>query len=138
METTHVPKYSVPLRFRKIENLHIVFWLIKDLSWAMLWKPLGIAMFFPTFIISILITFQTRHIKAELFHNLAVTFWIFTNGYWMYIEFIGRDEELRVFTAIPFGIGLFFIGWYYLVVSPRQKKKTSPQVLDPAEDTIRS
>ena len=138
MPTTNLPQYAVPLRFRKIENLHIVFWLIKDLSWAMLWKPLGIAMFFPTFIISILITFQTRHIKSELFHNLAVTFWIFTNGYWMYVEFIGRDEDLRVYTAIPFCIGLFFIAWYYLIIVPREKNiKPDTPVMDPAEDTIR-
>lgn len=104
----------------------------------MLWKPLGIAMFFPTFLISILITWQTRHIKAELFHNLAVTFWIFTNGYWMFIEFIGRDEELRVYTAIPFAIGLFFIAYYYLLVQPGEKKRPATMMVrDPAEDNIR-
>lgn len=129
MEPTNLRQYSVPLRFRKIENLHIVFWLIKDLSWAMLWKPLGIAMFFPTFIISILITFQTRNLKSELYHNLAVTFWIFANGYWMYVEFIGRDEDLRVYTAIPFCIGLFFIAWYYLIIAPREKNHKSVQLV---------
>ena len=35
------PLYQVPARFRFTENLHIVFWLIKDISWAMLWQPLG-------------------------------------------------------------------------------------------------
>jgi hypothetical protein len=34
--------YSIPIRFRKMENLHIVFWLLKDLSWCMVWRPLGI------------------------------------------------------------------------------------------------
>jgi hypothetical protein len=115
--------YCIPERFRKIENLHILMWLLKDLCWAMLWKPLGIAMLVPTLIVAILITWQTRHLKSELFHNLAVAFWICANGYWMIIEFWGYDEELRIYTAIPFVIGLFFIGLYYLVILPNETKQ---------------
>jgi hypothetical protein len=115
--------YSIPARFRVIENLHILFWLLKDICWAMLWKPLGIAMLVPTLTVAILITWQTRHLKAELFHNLAISFWIMANGYWMIVEFVGRDEDLRIFTAIPFGIGLFFIAAYYLYILPREKRK---------------
>jgi hypothetical protein len=48
--------YSIPLHFRRIENLHIVFWLFKDLSWCMIWKPLGILMIFPTLYFAILIS----------------------------------------------------------------------------------
>jgi len=117
--------YSIPERFRKIENLHILLWLIKDLCWAMLWKPLGIAMLIPTLTVAILITWQTRHLKSELFHNMAVAFWICANGYWMIIEFWGYDEELRIYTAIPFSIGLLFIGIYYLGVLPKEKKTKS-------------
>lgn len=40
--------YSIPVAYRKMENLHIVFWLFKDIAWCMIWKPLGIAMIFPT------------------------------------------------------------------------------------------
>jgi hypothetical protein len=118
--------YSIPLRFRKIENLHILLWLAKDLCWAMLWKPLGIVMLIPTLFVAILITWQTRHLKSELFHNLAVAFWICANGYWMIVEFWGYDEELRIYTAIPFGIGLLFIGIYYLVILPKEKAKSQP------------
>lgn len=114
--------YAIPERFRKIENLHILMWLLKDLCWAMLWKPLGVAMLVPTFAVALLITWQTRHLKSELFHNLAVTFWICANGYWMIIEFLGYDEELRIYTAIPFGIGLLFIALYYLVILPKEKR----------------
>jgi hypothetical protein len=95
---------------------------MKDICWAMLWKPLGIAMLVPTLLVAIVITWQTRHLTAELFHNLAISFWICANGYWMIVEFMDRDE-LRTFTAIPFGIGLFFIVTYYLVILPREKKK---------------
>ena len=114
--------YSIPARFRRTENLHILFWLMKDISWAMLWRPLGLAMLVPTLTVAILITFQTRHLKAELFHNLAIVFWICANGFWMIVEFMDRDD-LRTWTTIPFGIGLFFILSYYLFILPREKRK---------------
>jgi hypothetical protein len=88
----------------------------------MLWRPLGIAMLVPTLSVAIVITYQTRNIKAELFHNLAIVFWICANGFWMIAEFWDRDD-LRNWTTIPFGIGLFFILSYYLFVLPREKRK---------------
>ena len=115
--------YSIPERFRKIENLHIVFWLIKDLSWAMLWKPLGLLMIAPTMGAAILITWQTRHIRSELLHNLAVDCWIAANAYWMIVEFTGLPEHLRYYAAIPFGIGLSFIAIYYLGVLPAERRR---------------
>ena len=124
--------YSIPARFRRIENLHIVFWLIKDLSWAMLWKPLGLIMIFPTVIAALLITWQTRAIKSELLHNLAVVFWIAANGYWMLVEFFSTNDNLRYYTIIPFSIGLLIIGYYYLVVMPKEKQASgfaSPNVV---------
>ena len=27
--------YNIPLRYRKMENTHIVFWIFKDISWCM-------------------------------------------------------------------------------------------------------
>ncbi len=89
----------------------------------MLWKPLGIAMIFPTISVAILITWQTRKIAAELFHNLAIVFWICANAMWMLLEFTGYDELYRKYTVIPFSIGLFFIGSYYLVILPREKRR---------------
>jgi hypothetical protein len=114
--------YTIPQKFRKIENLHIVFWLIKDLSWVMLWKPLGLAMIVPTIGAALLITWQTRHLKSELMHNLAVVCWIIANGYWMITEFISTNEALRYYAIIPFSVGLFIIAWYYVVIGPKQKR----------------
>lgn len=116
------PAYTIPARFRRIENLHIVFWLIKDLSWAMLWKPLGIIMIVPTIGAALLITWQTRHIKSELLHNLAVDFWILANAYWMITEFFSPNDSLRFYTIIPFTIGLLIIGYYYLYLGPLEKR----------------
>ena len=30
----HEKIYYIPARFRRIENMHILFWLIKDACWA--------------------------------------------------------------------------------------------------------
>ena len=106
--------YSIPARFRKIENLHIVFWLIKDLCWAMLWKPLGLIMIVPTIGAALLITWQTRHIRAELLHNIAVVFWICANAYWMIAEFYSDNDDLRYYAAIPFSLGIITIAYYYI------------------------
>ena len=114
--------YEIPSRFRKIENLHILFWLLKDLSWAMLWKPLGLLMIVPTIGAALLITWQTRHIKSEFLHNLAVDFWILANAYWMITEFYSNNDSLRFYTIIPFSIGLLIISYYYIVVKPKEKK----------------
>ena len=124
-----VQMYSIPERFRRIENLHIVFWLVKDLSWAMLWKPLGMFMILPTIGAALMITWQTRNIKAELFHNLAVDCWICANAYWMIAEFYDKPESYRLFTAIPFAFGLFFIAAYYLVILPGERRKQKQAVI---------
>lgn len=95
--------------------MHIVFWLVKDMSWAMEFRLLGVAMFVPTFLLAIVICNQTRRVRSELFHNLAVLCWIAANGYWMICEFYWPDYEfLRYYTAIPFSLGILVIAWYYL------------------------
>ncbi len=115
------PMYIIPARFRKMENMHIVFWLFKDISWCMIWKPLGITMIFPTLIVSIIIAWRTRNRKSELAHNLAITFWITANSYWMISEFFGFDGAplFSAFTGkhlalIPFLAGVIILAYYYL------------------------
>ncbi|WP_255578468.1 hypothetical protein [Chitinophaga sp. sic0106] len=129
-ENTGSPVYSIPLRFRKMENLHIVFWLLKDIGWCMVWKPLGIAMIFPTLIISIIIAWRTRQYMAELTHNLAITLWISANSYWMISEFLHFDEKI-VFGAVtfkhlamvPFTLGVLVLAFYYLYYQPTHKEE---------------
>src|SRR5688500_13167211 len=66
--------YTIPSRFRKMENMHIVFWLLKDISWCLTWKILAMLMIIPTLVISIVIAWRTRKVQSELAHNLAVSF----------------------------------------------------------------
>lgn len=113
--------YNIPLRFRRMENLHIVFWLLKDISWCLVWKPLGIAMIFPTLIIAMVIAWRTRQMVSELAHNLAIVFWIAANAYWMISEFFTFDEKLvtagityKHLAVLPFAAGILMLAWYYL------------------------
>ena len=123
------PEYSIPLRYRKMENLHIVFWLLKDISWCMIWKPLGIAMIFPTLAIAIIIAYRTRELMSEVCHNLAIVVWISANSYWMISEFLHFDTNVlfgdftyKHLAIIPFLMGILLLAYYYLWWSPRNKK----------------
>lgn len=121
--------FAIPQRYRRMENLHILFWLLKDISWCMVWRPLGIAMIFPTLTIAIIITIRTRRYMSELCHNLAVVFWIIANSYWMISEFFVFDSEpLRFYdysykelTFVPFSLGILVLAYYYLLWKPRHK-----------------
>ena len=121
--------YTIPARYRKLENLHIVFWLFKDISWCMIWRELGIIMIIPTLSVAIYIAYRTRDIKSELAHNLAVAFWISANSYWMISEFFGFDDakvfgpyEGKHLAMIPFIIGVIILAWYYLIQRPKEMK----------------
>lgn len=115
--------FELPLKLRKFENFHIIFWLIKDMSWSMGWRILGISMIFPTLLISIYMTKKLKGNPSEWHHNLAVICWIVANSYWMISEFFGF-EEIIIFGSfkwvhlalIPFLLGLIFIVYFYLVI----------------------
>ena len=129
MTATKENFYSIPARYRRLENLHIVFWLFKDISWCMIWQVLGIIMVIPTLSVAIYIAYRTRQIKSELAHNLAVAFWISANSYWMISEFFGFDEmpifgeyEGKHLAMIPFIIGVLILVWYYLFQRPKERE----------------
>jgi hypothetical protein len=104
------------LRIRKYENLHIVFWLIKDTCWMMEWKALGVTMIAPTFLLAVYLVVKTfRH--RELFINAAILCWITANSYWMAVEFF-FDNSHKELAAIPFAAGMLLVVIYYL--RPRQ------------------
>ena len=121
--------YAIPARFRRMENMHIVFWLLKDISWCMIWKVLGIAMIFPTLTIAIIIAWRTRDMASELAHNLAIALWITANSLWMISEFFGFDNAIVFFgitgkhlALFPFFAGAFTLLYYYLFQRAREIK----------------
>lgn len=120
--------YIIPYRYRQMENLHIVFWLFKDIAWCLGIKWLGVAMVIPTLTIALVITWRTRNMISERCHNLAITFWIVANSYWMMSEFFGFDERVwwrglayKDIALIPFFLGVVTLGYYYLYWKPTHK-----------------
>jgi len=115
--------YNIPIAYRKMENLHIVFWLFKDIAWCMFWEPLGITMIIPTLTISFIIAWRTRHI------NLAISVWIMANSFWMCSEFFHVDNNIVAGTItvkhlamIPFITGVLILAYYYFIYKPRHKE----------------
>lgn len=121
-------QYVIPAKYRKMENLHIVFWLLKDISWCMVWKPLGILMIIPTLIISLVISWRNRQYISETCHNVAISFWITANSYWMISEFLAFDTKklfdnytYKHLAIIPFSVGIVILAWYYLFWAKKYK-----------------
>ena len=100
-------------KFRHFENFHIVLWLVKDLSWCMLSKTMGMVMITPTLLLAIYITWIHRAEKSELLHNLAIVFWICANSVWMIGEFYYEDK-IRSYALIFFFAGLITAAYYYI------------------------
>lgn len=100
-------KYSL----RHFENLHIPLWLLKDTCWMMEWRVLGMIMILPTVSVALYLTYKARHAK-DFFINLAVSFWIAANAYWMLCEFFGH-AEWKFYASIPFGLGMISTLLFY-------------------------
>ncbi|WP_205012948.1 hypothetical protein [Hymenobacter nivis] len=128
--------YQIPAAYRKMENTHILFWLVKDISWCMIWKTLGLLMVGPTLGIALVIAWRTRAYKSELAHNLAIVFWITANSYWMASEFFHFDTVMvapgitgKHLALVPFLIGLGILLYYYLVQKPRETREAQVATL---------
>ena len=93
--------------FKRVENLHIIFWLIKDTCWMLELKWLGIGMVIPT--LGLAIYFIVKTLKTvDVYLNAAVFFWITANSYWMMAEFF-YDSRYKELAAIPFGLGIMMV-----------------------------
>ena len=109
-------------RIRQYENLHIFLWLVKDTCWIMDWKLAGLIMILPTIFVAMHITWIRRMVRSDLFHNLAVCFWISGNSIWMLGEFYYEDST-RSIAVLFFATGLLNVLYYYLIEVPQQWRK---------------
>jgi hypothetical protein len=109
---------------RKLENLHVLLWLIKDMSWVAGWHLAGVLMIVPTILVAIFFTWRFRKEKIEFIHNLAICFWISANSIWMIGEFFYNDTT-RPWSIALFSMGLATLALYYLPLlfhlSPKKK-----------------
>ena len=109
-----------PHPIRKIENLHIAMWLLKDTCWVLSYKTAGMLMILPTLSVAFYLTYKLLETTTELLHNLAVCCWIIANSIWMTGEFYSNDGY-RPYAALFFGLGLLLVAYYYIIA---QHKKT--------------
>jgi hypothetical protein len=100
-------------KIRRFENLHVVLWLIKDISWLLTWKLLGVIMIIPTLTVAIYLTWKSKGDVNNFWHNLAITCWISANATWMTGEFYVQDS-LRPYALVFFILGFMSVGYYYL------------------------
>lgn len=107
-------------KIREYENLHILLWLLKDTCWVLLWETGGIIMIVPTITVALHITWISRKKISELFHNLAIVFWICANSVWMIGEFY-FDDSLRPISTVFFAAGLILMFIYYAILLPRKR-----------------
>ncbi len=97
---------------RRIENVHIAFWLLKDIGWIHDLYLLGVAMVIPTLAIALWLTWHTRHDRAERCHSTAVVCWIVANAIWMVGEFFFNDST-RHYASAFFALGIAVLAWHY-------------------------
>jgi len=100
-------------RLRKLENMHIAFWLLKDVGWVQDLHVLGITMVIPTLAVAVWLTWKMRDDLAELAHNVAVCCWIIANGIWMVGEFFYNDGT-RPLATVFFMIGVAALASFYV------------------------
>lgn len=108
------------------ENLHVILWLVKDLSWLMEYKVMGLVMVLPTVAVALLIAWESRHDRSELFHACAVTLWIMANSTWMIADFFFQEKGHWIAQAF-FLCGLGLLGIYYLIVLPITNRRRNTE-----------
>jgi hypothetical protein len=107
---------------REYENLHVALWLVKDACWVMDLRLAGMLMIIPTLAVAIDLAWKSRKRTTDLFHNVAICYWIAANGTWMTGEFFYHDG-LRPYAMVFFIAGIAVVASYYIFHFPRRNKK---------------
>jgi hypothetical protein len=102
-------------RLSRFDNLHILFWLIKDMSWCLMSKTIGTLMIAPTIAIALIILYRSREHLTSFVHNLAVLFWISANSLWMLGEMYCSDcTKPQAIWLFSTGMGVLLLYYSYL------------------------
>jgi hypothetical protein len=117
-------KHTVSLK--KLENLHVGLWLIKDCSWCEEWIKIGMMVALPTLVLAIKIAWENRHDREDLVHSLAVCCWLCANVIWMVGEFF-FDDHTRGPAKVFFIAGLILLGGFYLNEARKKWLGSKPQ-----------
>jgi hypothetical protein len=121
-----------PLSIIKIDNLHVLLWLIKDISWCLDWKKTGVAMIVPAVIVAVYLLIKSGNNQEKIVHNSSIVFWISANSIWMSSEFYDFEESIfnlsfggRHIAAVLFIIGISIVVVYYAYQLFFRRKSTN-------------
>jgi hypothetical protein len=101
------------LSIRSGENLHILFWLLKDLCWVMDARVAGLLLVIPAVLVAVWICWRSRAERSEFVHALAVVLWILANSTWMIGEFFLAGGT-RPYAIFLFVAGLSVLAFHHL------------------------
>lgn len=74
-------------RIRKIENLYVVCWLMKDMCWMLAFKYLALFMILPTILLAVYVLVLSKKSMINLSVNISMICWIAANSAWMIHDF---------------------------------------------------
>jgi len=97
---------------KKLENLHVGLWLLKDASWCEEWVKVGMMVALPTLVLAVKIAWERRRDAEDLVHNVAVCLWLCANVVWMIGEFF-FDDGTRAIAKVFFFAGLALLVGFY-------------------------
>lgn len=100
-------------RLRVWENLHIVFWLVKDMCWVSDFHVLGVTMIVPTLLVAVYMVYKSWGNRTELIHNTAVLCRIAANSSWMVGEFLYNNTTKPAAQAL-FVLGMVVLAFHYV------------------------
>jgi hypothetical protein len=108
---------------KRLDNTHILLWLLKDLCWVSNWNTAGAIMVIPTIGMALFILFKSPKFHSSFFYNMAVTCWILANSAWMLGEMYFMDTAShhiyllsKKFAYIAFFLGIGCIAYFKLKV----------------------
>ncbi len=106
---------------KKLENIHVFFWLLKDLSWCLVYEKLGVIMIIPTVIIAVIVAIKSYNKPSEFIHNVSILLWILANSIWMLTEFYEMEHDFfstslngKYIATYFFAVGIIILLFHYI------------------------
>ncbi len=112
-------------KIRKTENLHIVFWLVKDLCWMMEFKTAGAIMILPTLAMAFYVTYLSSQNLKSVLVNSAIIFWILANSAWMLKDFYLNVPESVSLIFFIAGLATILLYIWLTFIKPHYTKQNT-------------
>jgi hypothetical protein len=141
---------SFYLSERGLDNIHIYFWITKDLCWVQSWLLPGLIIGSLACLYALFLTFRAAYWRrnlGEFWIKLAEFMWLFANFWWMIGEvhddhygFFGDGENSIVDkhtkeAGVMFICTLVWISLYYIILKPMNLlEETKEEQLKTAND----